>query len=264
MKGQRWKGIMKCYPFEEKRLEKWKPPYIVQPKFDGDRCVNEPLENTSVLLTSEENPYFSVPHINIQLEQSGLYRLPLDGELYHHGYFQVGGHEFIHSICSRTVNLHPKHKDMEYWIFDLKIPDTPQIERLKLLNSLGKLPPNIKMAPYWVCESLDDIKRIYDDIIKKGFEGIIIRHLHAPYVEKRSTFVMKFKPKRQDTYLIVGWNEEISIDGTPKGRIGSLILESQIGDTFAVSAGLNDEDRETLWGLRDHLAGHKAIVHYNI
>ena len=68
---QRWKGIMKCVPFEEKRLAKWKPPYIVQPKFDGNRCVNEPLENTSLLLSSEENLFFSVPHINEAVKQQG-------------------------------------------------------------------------------------------------------------------------------------------------------------------------------------------------
>jgi len=31
-------GVQLCYPFEEKRLAKWEPPYIVQPKLDGERC----------------------------------------------------------------------------------------------------------------------------------------------------------------------------------------------------------------------------------
>ncbi len=262
MQGNRWKGIMKCYPFEEKRLAKWKPPYIVQPKFDGDRCVNEPLENSSILLTSEDNIFFSVPHINKQLIDSGLFAQPLDGELYNHELFLEGGHELIHSICSRKVNLHPRHQEMEYWIFDLKIFDTAQMERFSRLMHLGVLPHNIKIAPYWLCNSLDDVKRIYDKIVGFGYEGIIIRHLHNVYKEARSTFIMKFKPKRMDNYAIAGWNEELSIDNIPKGRIGSLILMSQAGDHFAVSAGLNDEDRDRLWKIRDELAGKRAIVHY--
>jgi len=253
---------MKCYPFEEKRLAKWKPPYIVQPKFDGNRCVNEPLENSSILLSSEENVVFSVPHINQQLVESGLYKLPLDGELYNHEMFCEGGHELIHSVVSRTVNLHERHREMEFWVFDLKIPLMPQVERIQTLGLMSTLPVNIKVAPYWVCDSLDDVKRIYDKIIHLGYEGIIIRHLHAPYVEKRSTHVMKFKPKRKDTYTVVGWNEEISIDNVPKGRIGSLVLSSQDGDTFAVSAGLNDEDRSILWDIRELLAGKQAVVHF--
>ena len=40
---QRWKGIMKASPFEEKRLTKWNPPYIIQPKYDGFRCRAIPL-----------------------------------------------------------------------------------------------------------------------------------------------------------------------------------------------------------------------------
>ncbi len=253
---------MKCYPFEEKRLAKWKPPYIVQPKFDGNRCVNEPLENSSLLLTSEENPFFSVPHINQQLMDSGLWQLPLDGELYNHELFLEGGHELIHSIVSRTANIHPRHKEMEFWVFDYKKPDIAQIDRFHILNGLGVFPENIKRSPYWICDTLDDIKRRYDAIIKEGYEGIIIRHLFNFYEEKRSTYIMKFKPKKQDIYTIVGWNEEISIHGTPKGRIGSLVLSSQDGDTFAVSAGLNDENRDKYWAIRDELIGTQALVHY--
>ena len=59
-----------------------------------------------------------------------------------------------------------------------------------------------------------------------------------------------------------GWNEEISIDGIPKGRIGSLVLSTQTGDTFAVSAGLDDESKSKLWKVRDTLAGVEAIVYY--
>lgn len=253
---------MKCYPFEEKRLAKWKPPYIIQPKFDGNRCVNEPLENTSLLLSSEENPFFSVPHINKQLMESNLFKLPLDGELYSHELHREGGHELIHSIVSRTTNLHPRYKEMEYWVFDLKNPNLSQVERIQTLAHFSALPMNIKVSPYWVCDTLDGIKRIYDDIIKLGYEGIIIRHIHCPYLEKRSLWIMKFKPKKHDIYEIIGWNEELSIDNVPKGRIGSLVLTSQEGDIFAVSAGLNDEDRDKLWKIRETLAGKQAKVGY--
>ena len=80
-KWQRWKGIMKAYPFEEKRLAKWEPPYIVQPKYDGVRCRAVPLDNGDfLLLSSEENPIFSVPHINEALKCCAP-QWELDGEL---------------------------------------------------------------------------------------------------------------------------------------------------------------------------------------
>lgn len=259
--SHRWKGIMKCYPFEEKRLLKWHPPYIVEPKYDGDRGRNEPLDEFSMMLTSEENIYYSIPHILQQLKDSGLFRLPLDGEIYNHDLHKEGGHELIHSIASRTVNLHPRHKELEFWIFDIKMTGT-QVERRQILNSLNNLPPNIKVVPYWICNSLSEIKTVYDQVVKDGFEGIIVRHLYNVYEEKRSTWLMKFKPKQKDTYKIVGWNEEVSKDGVPKGRIGSLIMASQTGDEFAVSAGLDDEKKAKLWNERDLLSGKSAIVHY--
>lgn len=258
---RRWKGIMKCYPFEEKRLLKWTPPFIVQPKFDGDRGRNEPLQSSSLLLTSEENIYYSVPHITKQLKDSGLFKLPLDGEIYNHELHKEGGHELIHSIASRTVHLHPRHNELEFWIFDIKVTGS-QVERLRILNSLNNLPHNIKIAPYWICNSLDDIKNIYDKVVKDGFEGIVVRHIYNNYEEKRSTWLMKFKPKKSDIYKIVGWNEEVSIGGTPKGRIGSLIMTSQSGDEFAVSAGLDSNEKARLWAIRDTLNTKSAIVHY--
>ena len=57
---------MKAVPFEQKRLNKWEPPYILQPKYDGVRCRAVPVENGYLLLSSEENVVFSVPHIKIR------------------------------------------------------------------------------------------------------------------------------------------------------------------------------------------------------
>ncbi len=265
MTWQRWKGIMKCYPFEEKRLAKWTPPFIVQIKYDGDRCRNAPAQDTSLLLTSEENVFFSVPHINEQLVGKKLHTLPLDGELYNHQIYLEGGWELIHSICSRTVNIHPRHKEMEFWIVDVKHCDISQMGRLKFLKTQEykmSESQNIRLAPFWICETLDDIKRIYDKVIKQGYEGIIVRNIFGAYVEKRSIMVMKFKPKKKDIYRIIGFNEEISKDGIPKDRLGSLVLSSQTGDTFSVSAGLNDETRERYWDIRRTLIGLDAVVHY--
>lgn len=261
IKGPRWHGIMKCYPFEESRLARWNPPYIVQPKYDGNRCINKPFGPTSLLLSSEENQFISVPHIMQELMDSELYKIPLDGELYSHALHMEGGHELINSIASRKTNLHPRHKELEFWIFDIK-DNQLQFDRLSTLCKLGALPLHIKMTPFWICRTLSEVKHVYDEVIKNGFEGVIIRNITNRYEDKRSTMLMKFKPNRKDTYKVIGWNEEISIDGTPKGRIGSLVLSSQYGDEFSVGAGLNDEDREHLWSIRFNLAGLDAEVRY--
>jgi hypothetical protein len=270
--SNRWKNIVKCYPYEDKRLLSWKPPFLVQIKYDGDRCVGRQLQNGNyMILSSEENPFFCLPHINEALDKLGITWVP-DGELYSHELFLEGmastvyksGHDFIHSICSREVNIHPRYREMQFHIFDFQDLTITQSERMLRLNSMADaIKPPLFLAPYWICETIDEVKKVYDEVIEQKYEGIIIRNLFAPYeINKRSRWIMKFKPKRVDNYKIVGWNEEISKDGIPKRRIGSIILSSQEGDFFSVSAGLDDEEREKYWLCRDDLAGHEAIVHY--
>lgn len=259
---QGWKNIMKCYPFEESRLAKWEPPYIIQPKYDGDRCRAIPTSTGYILLSSEENIFFSVPHINEELNNLFKFIQPqdrpeLDAELYIHGW----NHESIHSVVSRTVNLHSDYEKMQLHVFDV-VNSKPQVERLAIVEELRNVSSIVQVSPFWVANNLDELKEVYDKCVKEGYEGIIIRHFMNRYEAKRSTMIMKFKPKKMDKYRIVGWKEEVSAEGVPKGRIGSLIMSSQNGDEFGVSAGLDHEMKQKLWVIRDELIGAWAEVHY--
>jgi ATP-dependent DNA ligase len=266
---QRWKNIMKCYPFEEKRLAKWKPPYIVQPKYDGIRCRAismqiqtsnlhrvAPGQTDHLLLSSEENPIFSVPHINIELSRLRL-TCELDGELYCHGM----PFEQITSITSRTVNIHPDSSKIQYWVFDI-VNDLPQMKRTLIIENLRGLSPLIQVAPFYLCENLDDVMRAYDKLIEDGYEGIIVRHIDSLYERKRSTFVMKFKPKQQDEYEITGFQEEVDKGGTPLDTLGALTCKSGDGNTFNCGTGFSDERRKQLWDGRDLLVGAVAVIKY--
>ena len=253
---QRWKNIMKCYPFEEKRLAKWEPPYLVQPKYDGDRCRAVPTQTGTLLLSSEENIFFGVPHINQMFSKLGI-TSELDGELYCHGM----PHEEIHGIVSRSVNIHPNHERIQFHLFDV-VNDQPQIKRLTWIKNLIGLSPWLVVAPVHICYNLDDVLRAYDSIVEAGYEGIIVRHYMAPYVIKRSTYVMKFKPKQQDEYEIIGTVEEVSIDGVPKDTLGALVCKSGDGNIFNVGTGFTEDRRKELWEGRDLIKGQIAIVKY--
>jgi len=258
-KFQRWSGIMKCYPFSEGRLAKWAPPYICQPKFDGVRCRSIPIQtglqdNETLLLSSEENIIYGVPHLNLELR--GI-TAELDGELYCHGM----SFEEILSITSRTVNIHPDHRRIQFHVFDI-VNELPQMRRSLIIENLRGLNKWLVVAPFWLCESLEDVMRAYDNLIELGYEGIIVRHNNAPYVKKRSTFVMKFKPKKEDTYEIVGFVEEVSIGGVPKCSLGALVCDSGNNDTFTVGTGFTDSRRHYYWDHREELIGKIAVVQY--
>lgn len=256
---QRWKNIMKCYPFEEKRLSKWEPPYIVQPKYDGDRCRAIRLDSGEfILLSSEENLIYGVPHLNrILSDRIKSPGIELDGELYVHGL----PHEKIHGIISRTANISDEHQLIQYHIFDI-VNSNPQVIRAREIQEFENLSPWIKVAPCRVCYNLDEITRYYDELIELGYEGIIVRHITAPYERKRSLWVMKFKPKQEDSYEICGSVEEYSIDGSPKDTLGALVCRSGDGNLFNVGTGFSDELRHQLWEVRGLLPGNRVRIKY--
>lgn len=256
--SHRWKNIMKAYPFSEDRLAKWTPPYIVQPKYDGVRCRVIPLQTAEgcLLLSSEENIIYSVPHLNAIFAGLQL-KTELDGELYCHGM----SFEQIVSITSRTVNLHPDYQKIQFHCFDI-INQEPQMKRALIIENLRGINPHIVVAPFWICQNLDDVMRTYDKLMGLGYEGVIVRHTQAPYELKRSLYVMKFKAKKEDNYGIVGVQEEISIDGRAKESLGALVCKSGDGNIFHVGTGFTADERKDLWERRESLIGKTAKIKY--
>jgi len=262
-KWQRWKDIMKCYPFEEKRLAKWEPPYIVQPKYDGYRCRAVPIKDGGhILISSEGNMFYSAPHIEQALARADTQGLELDGELYSHSIYMEGGFNLIDSICSRTKNLHERFFEMQFHIFDY-VSEDPQGKRIVKLSTMrSKLNNPLHISPFWLAYSLEEVMDIYNEIISWGYEGMIVRHVAAPYERKRSVWLMKFKPKQTDIYKIVGYNEEVSINGLPKGTLGSLVLSSKNGETFSVGSGFTERSRQELWDRREGIVGKECEISY--
>lgn len=256
---QRRKGIMLCYPFEESRLAKWKPPYIVQPKYDGERCRAVPIEGGYLLLSSEENPFFSIPHINNAINKFRSTGFEFDGELYCHGM----PFERIHSIVSRTKGLHPDYRRISYHLFDI-ISNDIQMVRLGNLMMLHNGVEYLEWAPYGIADNLEAVMHFHDKYIKQGYEGIIVRHAEAPYLRRRSIYVMKFKPGREDVYTIKGVQEEIDKSGNPKGRLGALICAGSDGTLFGVGTGFSADDRRILWDEAQSglLVGKQVRVKY--
>lgn len=258
-------GILLCYPFEEKRLKKWSPPYIVQPKLDGERC--RALHHPGLgwqLLSSERNIFTTVPHINFALENSLVpHHLELDGELYRHGL----EFEEIHSrVSTIRKSLHPQFNEIQFHVFDVVKLNLPQWERLRRLSELSeRFRPGLVKVVTKAAEDLDGVLRIYDEFISQGYEGIIVRHIDGPYVRRRSTFVMKFKPKKSDEYRIVGVKQMVDKDGNPKEMLGALICKAQDTDEqFSVGSGMDDSFRTENWPLEKalELVGKSALVEY--
>ena len=231
------KGIHLFEPFSERRLlnqgryrSVWRPPYALQRKLNGERCRALNFGGRCLLLSSTEEILASAPHINqyfIRHFPDGEY----DGEIYVHGW-TLGK---IHSVLWTTSGLHPEHESLQFHMFDVKNKDN-QAERLSTLQDLPHGGPIVKVSTDIVF-TLDEIMTKYDQYIGEGYEGFIIRELSSPYKDGRSQLGMKFKPKKKDSYKIVGINEAIDKYGKPKGMVGSFICEDDMGTRFDPGAG---------------------------
>jgi ATP-dependent DNA ligase len=277
------KGIMLCYPFEEKRLTKWGPgPHFSQPKLDGRR-VRAIFDSKGkvTLLSSEENILTKYQHINKALEETHYINLELDGELYVHGLS-------FEQICSDDYA-----SQMQYHIFDMPMQSRPQYMRFIGLKALFPRDTDfIKRVPIFEVSSLDSVMFLYDEFLDEGYEGFVLRHHNSLYLRdnfsttitnenaKRSTLLMKFKPKKEDIYRIAGYSQEVDKYNNPKPNwLGRLICNSEEGDTrnlglyppkparipegfFGIGSGFKDIDSIQLWKIREDLPGKYVKVKY--
>jgi len=240
-------GIMLCYPFEAKRLERWRSPTVfVQPKLDGERARLQWISGIGwTLWSSTEEPLdFAVPHLIRNATLSGLpHDAHLDGELYIHG----ASFEEIHSIVSRSTNLHPEHTAVSFHVFDLAEPEAPQWSRFLRLRMLERdLPEGFVPVRPEPAESLDEIWRLSERFVSQGYEGFIVRKTTGLWVPRRSTEIMKFKPKQSDVYKVIGAAQLVDKFGSRKPLLGSLLCEAD-GETFSVGTGFSEDQREALW-----------------
>lgn len=251
--AQQRKNIQLALPFEERRLlnqgrfqVRWTPPYLVQPKLNGERCRILVENGRCLLLSSTEELIQSVPHI----QQYCLSTLPngeYDGELYKHGWTWAQ----IHSVVGRTTTLHEDYGSMELHLFDWPSHNEPQLMRtveLRKLFNTAKLHFPLHIVHTDVANTLEEVYTLYDRYINEGYEGFIIREISSPYSRTRTGAMMKFKPKATDSYEIVGVYEAVAADGIPKGMAGGFNCIDDMGTKFQVGAGkLPHVARREIW-----------------
>lgn len=241
---------------------------MAQPKLDGMRCWVDWHDGEPLLWSSVGNLITGVPHINVLLKDwaAKVGYLNFDGELYNPDiYF-----EEIISIAKRSANhIHEHFTDVQYHIFDIKDSAPNAIRQRKLNDAFDKMPEEVDSQGIIFPVETTSIKRHEIDTqleiyMSQGYEGIILRNPLAPYVEKRPYTILKWKPSKHDTYMIVRAYEAVSEKGYPLGRLGSLVCSDHCGNIFSVGPGLGIDHKkaEELWKLRDGLPGLYAKVYY--
>ena len=141
-------------------------------------------------------------------------------------------------------------------------------KRIALLDNMRPVihtMPNVELLPHIMVDldtaaGKDQLERYAKDNVNAGFEGIMIKNMDAPYLCKRSTDWMKWKPTITVDLEVVGVEEGT---GRNVGRLGALVcagMDDGKEISVNVGSGFSDADRDDYWINRNVVIGRTAEV----
>jgi DNA ligase-1 len=181
-------------------------------------------------------------------------KIPLDGE------FFTRPQDFHHlsGIVRRKTPRDEDWKQVKFMAFDLFNFELPFKQRYPLLQRTvnqmcglrieeGSLPVEcpIHVVPVTVLQSREQMEKIYEEILKKAGEGIILRDPESRYERNRRTkSLLKYKPVYEHDAEVMGYN--LGTSGKYKGILGSLQVRWLHAPevVFDVATGLKDGQRQ--------------------
>jgi len=175
-----------------------------QPKIDGSRCLFDIKNNKT--MTRQGKEITTINHIKNALKINNIKNknLILDGEIYVHGWdFQ----RIISAIKKESEDT----KLLKYHIYDIIDLDNLDLTFNERYLQYTKIEFNdiIKQVDSILVDT-DYIDDYYENYIKQGYEGMIIRANDCKYrLDKRSNDLMKYKPIDDDEFIIIGYETEI-------------------------------------------------------
>ena len=180
----------------------------------------------------------------------------LDGELYKHGKSlqQISG--------AARMEKDVKGCDwLEYYVYDIMIPDTTFTDRYALLHNLAELIGQESFNPEkeWNKEDLrmqvvphvfitgdnkkDQIMDLHNQYVAEGWEGCVARDVSKPYkYGGRGMEMVKFKSYKDDCFKVIG------IEGGLRGSEDMVfILETDDGKTFKAKPFGDRNQKQEYW-----------------
>jgi DNA ligase-1 len=267
-----------------KHQEKLRGKKILEPKFDGIRClaIFSPRTNKVELFSRNGKALLNFPLIEEHLRSNIAMFVRADEGLDESQDFVLDGEiisenfQALMKQAQRKVNVDTS--DAIYSIFDIiHLKDFKKgrwnvAQRIRSLKYLAKMRNRINSRNLNIriveglqvnldtAEGQNVMHRFATDMVAKGYEGIMVKDVDAPYQCKRSTSWLKWKPNITVDLTIVGVEEGT---GRNKGRLGALVCEGvdqgQLIKTN-VGSGLTDNDRDTFWQNKDNLLGQVVEI----
>lgn len=261
----------------------------LEPKLDGVRCLlmvipSDAGEITTICFSRNGKQFDNFYHIERQIHEnftklvracakvdqgrSLVNGFVLDGE--------VMGNSFQELMRQARRKTDVQAEDSVFNVFDI-IPladfrrghwNAQLTKRITLLDAMRPVVDemdNVELLPHIMVDldtaaGKDQFNRYCKDKVAEGFEGVMIKGLEAPYICKRSTDWMKYKPVITVDLEVVGVEEGT---GRNQGRLGALVCAGEDDGKFIsvnVGSGFSDTDRDTYWADSQFIIGKTAEI----
>lgn len=255
-----------------KDMSKLKFPAYASPKLDGVRALKIGKKLLSRKLKEIPNEY--VKKIFANLPEG------LDGEL-------IMGVPTAKGACRNTVSAVMRHtgecKNIMYYVFDdFKAKGGFEL-RICNLQTLEAKFKNVKVVPQKLVYTLAELIAYEKDLLRWGYEGVMLRAVSSPYKQGRSTlregYLIKVKKFVDDEALVLGTYERMhntneakknklghterstaKAGKKPMGQLGGFFARGKDGVEFKIGGflGFTNEDRIKMWKEKDSLVGKWA------
>jgi len=268
----------------------WTKGVGVQIKYNGGRIV----ASKDGLFSRKGERYVSIPHIEEALKPFFL-KFPnaiLDGEGFNYSFREKLNQ--IMKLLRKTVHITPqdlqRSKELiRFYIYDgygfPATKDGPNVlqtdgylERKAAIDNAFFAPcfkdrykDVIHNVPTWVVHSEKELEDLYNKFLDDKQEGAILRILGEGYENKRSKFLLKYKPIDDDEFKPISVQEGV---GKNAGRVSTITFQRLDGkkyldgtDTFdATFKNIDEDEAIRLWvsgEYKEILKQDKVTVIFN-
>ncbi|AKG92500.1 DNA ligase I, ATP-dependent {dnl1} [Geoglobus ahangari] len=237
------------------------PHLAVEWKFDGSRVqVHYADGKVTIYSRRLENVTNALPEIVEEIKRNVREGVILDGEVIA---VRDGRPMPFQHVLRRFRRKHDVSKMVEkiplkVYLYDImydgeEIIDLPLRERRERLVSAVKESDTLRVANQTVTRDPDEIRRIFDEAIKAGHEGVMLKNLDSRYIPgKRGKNWLKFKATMETLDLVVvggEWGEGKRSNLISSFELACLDEYGNLLRVGKVATGFTDEDLEELTEL---------------
>ena len=182
-------------------------------KIDGFRCLAH-YDGSDIEMYSRKLNQLSTeayPEITSGIGELGLESAILDGELVGFNPETKKLAPFNETMTRKTKTFNSKSVPLKYLVFDAVLVDgkelveTPYSKRREILEDV-EWNDTVELIDVKRARSKNEIEAYYEEALEKGFEGLMVKKVDAPYGigGKRHDWV-KYKPTVTVDCVMMGW-----------------------------------------------------------